>query len=108
MDDAQKHDTDEETTFTKTTDIADPVENVVHLPVDDLKALINFESHSNMDIIIKLIRAVLILIELENGVGSSELACIVHTVVGEIEFGLFQHIDDFFPELTVDRDPSSP
>ena len=108
MYDAQKHDTDEETTFTKTTDIADPVENVVHLPIDDLKALINFESHSNMDIIIKLIRAVLILIELENGVGSSELACIVHTVVGKIELGLFQHIDDFFPELTVDRDPSSP
>ena len=66
MDYTQKSEADEEATFSETSNITDPVEQIIDLSIDLVQVLIELKRKRKMHIVLELIRAFLYFFEVEN------------------------------------------
>ena len=105
MDYAQNRVADEEATLTEPSNISDPVENVIDLPLDYLKIEIQLESHGNVHIIRELIGALACLKYSKYSIRIASKRTPVHSFVLQEQICNLYFVDDFLSQLTIDWDP---
>ena len=89
----------EEATFSETSNVADPVENIIHLSTDLVQVLVELKRKRKMHIVLVLVRAFLYFFEAENSrdvIRESE----THSIVLQIQICKRCFENDLFAELS--------